>query len=105
MLNIASRPNLPQIRFSLRKEATENVMVDILSLECLTLSLSLSFGFLTVPYCPFSGSVFGSLLFLFFHCLLPSVTFVIAADLQSEDALQTFCSNGRQLLEHIEAKL
>lgn len=77
---------------------------------CLTkvtfLCSSLYFDLLAVTHSPSSVScAFGSPLSLFFHSLLPSVSFVNAAVLQSQDACQTFRPNGRQLIIHIEAKL
>lgn len=64
---------------------------------------SLYFDTLSVP--PLYLLFWLSLLLFFLHSLLPSVSFVIAAVLQSQDALQTFRPNGRQLIEHVEAKL
>lgn len=68
--------------------------------------VSTYFDLLSVPHClSFVSSVFGSLLLLLCPFLVPSVSFVVAAALQSQDALETFRPDGRQLFVHIEAKL
>lgn len=46
-----------------------------------------------------------TLLFFFIFFLLFSVSFVNAVLLQSQDSLQTFGPNGRQLFVHVEAEL
>lgn len=107
-------PNLPP----LRKEATENILVTMLALFpwptplVFELNVSLCLPASTFHYCVLVSTSICSQSHtvpphsvLFFHSLLPSVSLVIATIPQSEDTLQTFRPNGRQLIVHIKAKL